>query len=148
MAQPPKGCFFACRSRTAICTSCVSRASRSSRGSSPRTSSRRRRRRCGFTIPDPRSTSPTRRPTRSSRASQFDGERLAPWQSWDLNRLAFHPDLVDLAERFLGSADLHLYDALLWAKYGGAVDYEQVHHRDFVNHSLVVPEPHATPGGR
>src|SRR6476620_5722784 len=54
--------------------------------------------------------------------SQFDGERLAPWQSWDLNRLAFHPDLVDLAERSLGSADLHLYDALLWAKYAGAVD--------------------------
>ena len=72
--------------------------------------------------------------------SQFDGDRPAPWQSWDLNRLAFHPDLVDLAERFLGSADLHLYNALLWAKYGGAVDYEQVHHRDFVNHSLVVPD--------
>ena len=46
---------------------------------------------------------------------------------------------MDLAERFLGSVDLHLYDALLWAKYGGAVDYDQVHHRDFVNHSLVVP---------
>ena len=29
---------------------------------------------------------------------------------------------------------------MLWAKYGGAVDYEQVHHRDFVNHSLVVPD--------
>lgn len=71
--------------------------------------------------------------------SQFDGIRTAPWQSWDLNRLAFHPDLVDLAERFLGSADLHLYNAELWAKYAGAVDYEQVHHRDFVNHSLVVP---------
>jgi hypothetical protein len=26
--------------------------------------------------------------------SQFDGERLAPWQSWDLHRLAFHPDLM------------------------------------------------------
>ena len=72
--------------------------------------------------------------------SQFDGTRLAPWQSWDLNRLAFHPDLVDLAERFLGSADLHLYHAVLWAKYAGAVDYQQVHHRDFVNHSLVVPD--------
>ena len=71
--------------------------------------------------------------------SQFDGIARAPWQSWDLNRLAFHPDLVDLAERFLGSADLHLYNALLWAKYAGAIDYEQVHHRDFVNHSLVVP---------
>ena len=36
---------------------------------------------------------------------------------WDLNRLAFHPDLLDLAERFLGSGDLRLYDAELWAKY-------------------------------
>jgi hypothetical protein len=77
--------------------------------------------------------------------SQFDGIRLAPWQSWDLNRLAFHADLVDLAERFLGSADLHLYNALLWAKYAGTIDYEQVHHRDFVNHSLVVPD-RADPG--
>ena len=72
--------------------------------------------------------------------SQFAGERPAPWQSWDLNRLAFHPDLVDLAERFLGSADLHLYNAILWAKYAGAVDYDQVHHRDFVNHTLVAPD--------
>ena len=72
--------------------------------------------------------------------SPFDGLRTAPWRSWDLNRLAFHPDLVDLAERFLGSADLRLYQAELWAKYAGAVDYDQVHHRDFVNHSLVVPD--------
>jgi hypothetical protein len=57
-----------------------------------------------------------------------------------LNRLAFHPDLLDLAERFLGSADLRLYEAELWAKYAGAVDYDQRHHRDFVNHSLVVPK--------
>jgi hypothetical protein len=74
--------------------------------------------------------------------SQFDGLRVAPWRSWALNRLAFHPALVDLAERFLGSADLHLYNAALWAKYAGAVDYDQVHHRDFVNHSLVVPDRH------
>ena len=54
--------------------------------------------------------------------------------------LAFHPDLLDLAERFLGSADLRLSQASLWAKYAGAVDYDQRHHRDFVNHSLVVPK--------
>lgn len=70
---------------------------------------------------------------------QFAGTRTGPWRSWDLNRLPFHPDLVDLAERFLGSADLRLYNAVLWAKYGGAVDHDQVHHRDFVNHTLVVP---------
>lgn len=72
--------------------------------------------------------------------SQFDGLITAPWRSWDLNRLAFHPDLLDVAERFLGSAELRLYDAELWAKYAGAVDYEQRHHRDFGNHTVVVPK--------
>ena len=71
---------------------------------------------------------------------QWAGEVSGPWRSWNLNRLAFHPDLLDLAERFLGSADLRLYEASLWAKYAGAVDYGQRHHRDFVNHSLVVPK--------
>jgi hypothetical protein len=72
--------------------------------------------------------------------SQWAGIIRGPWRSWHLNRLAFHPDLLDLAERFLGSADLRLYDAELWAKYAGAVDYDQNHHRDFGNHSLVVPK--------
>ncbi len=72
--------------------------------------------------------------------SQWDGLIGGPWRSWDLNRLAFHPDLLDLAERFLGSADLRLYDAELWAKYAGATDYDQRHHRDLGNHSLVVPK--------
>ena len=73
-------------------------------------------------------------------ADQWAGIVRGPWRSWSLNRLAFHPDLLDLAERFLGSADLRLYEAELWAKYAGAVDYDQRHHRDFVNHSLVVPK--------
>jgi hypothetical protein len=40
--------------------------------------------------------------------SQFAGIVRGPWRSWDLNRLAFHPDLLDVVERFLGSADLRL----------------------------------------
>jgi hypothetical protein len=72
--------------------------------------------------------------------SQFAGIIGGPWRSWDLNRLTFHPDLLDLAERFLGSDDLRLYEAELWAKYAGAVDYDQSHHRDFGNHTLVVPK--------
>jgi hypothetical protein len=71
---------------------------------------------------------------------QWAGIVGGPWRSWSLNRLAFHPDLVDLAERFLGSTDLRLYEAELWAKYAGAVEYEQRHHRDFVNHTIVVPK--------
>ncbi len=37
---------------------------------------------------------------------QWAGIVRGPWRSWSLNRLAFHPYLLDLAERFLGSDDL------------------------------------------
>ena len=70
---------------------------------------------------------------------QFGGVEEFPYRSWDVNRLAFHPDLVDAAERFLGTVDLHLYKVELWAKYAGAADYDQPLHRDFGSHSLVVP---------
>ena len=72
-------------------------------------------------------------------ASQFAGVEEFPYRSWDLNRLAFHPDLVDAAERYLGTTELHLYKVELWAKYAGAVNYDQPLHRDFGSHSLVVP---------
>ncbi|MGP0032440.1 MAG: phytanoyl-CoA dioxygenase family protein [Acidimicrobiales bacterium] len=74
-------------------------------------------------------------------ASQFAGVEEFPYRSWDLNRLAFHPDLVDAVERYLGTPDLHLYKVELWAKYAGAVDYDQPLHRDYGSHSLVVPRP-------
>jgi len=72
-------------------------------------------------------------------ASQFGGVQEFPYKSWYLNRLAFHPDLVDAAERYLGTAELHLYKVELWAKYAGAVNYDQPLHRDYGSHSLVVP---------
>ena len=64
-----------------------------------------------------------------------------PYRSWDLNRLAVHPDLVDMAERYLETTELHLYKVELWAKYAGAVNYDQPLHRDYGSHSLVVPRP-------
>lgn len=69
----------------------------------------------------------------------FAGLRLGPFPYWDLNRLAFHPDLVDAAERFCGTTDLQLYKVELWSKYSGGADYDQPHHRDYGNHNLVVP---------
>ncbi len=74
-------------------------------------------------------------------ASQFAGVQEFPYRSWDLNRLAVHPDLVDAVERYLGTRQLHLYKVELWAKYAGAVDYAQPLHRDYGSHSLVVPRP-------
>jgi hypothetical protein len=70
---------------------------------------------------------------------QFSGLRLFPYGAWALNRLPVYPDLVDSAERLLGTNDLEIYKIELWAKYSGAVNYDQYHHRDFGNHSLVVP---------
>jgi phytanoyl-CoA dioxygenase PhyH len=80
---------------------------------------------------------------------QFSGVKLFPYQSWAINRLAFHPDLVDAAERFLGTAAIDLYKVELWAKYSGTVNYSQPLHRDFGSHNLVVPRrdgrwPHLT----
>jgi hypothetical protein len=70
---------------------------------------------------------------------QFAGLRLGPFDSWPITRLGFHPDLVDAAERFCGTTKLELYKMELWGKYSGTVDYDQAHHRDFGNHSMVVP---------
>jgi len=85
-------------------------------------------------------------PSRHARyaASQFAGVEEFPYRSWHLNRLAFHPDLVDAAERYLGTPELHLYKVELWAKYSGAADYDQPLHRDYGSHSLVVPRDDGT----
>jgi hypothetical protein len=71
--------------------------------------------------------------------SQFAGVEEFPYRSWELNSLAVHPDLVDAAERYLGTTELHLYKIELWAKFAGAIDYDQPLHRDYGSHSLVVP---------
>jgi hypothetical protein len=71
--------------------------------------------------------------------SQFAGLRNFPYPTWELNRLPAYPDLIDAAERFLGSTDLEIYKIELWAKYSGAINYDQYHHRDYGNHTLVVP---------
>jgi hypothetical protein len=92
-----------------------------------------------FPEPDEYFADPARY-TRYAR-DQFAGVEEFPYRAWELNRLAFHPHLVDAAERYLGTTDLHLYKVELWAKYAGAANYEQPLHRDFGSHSLVVPRP-------
>src|SRR5205807_8163643 len=90
-----------------------------------------------FPKPDEYFAEPARYPQYA--ASQFAGVEEFPYRSWDLNRLAFHPDLVDAVERYLGTTELHLYKVELWAKYAGAVNYDQPLHRDYGSHSTVVP---------
>jgi ectoine hydroxylase-related dioxygenase (phytanoyl-CoA dioxygenase family) len=71
--------------------------------------------------------------------SQFAGIQLFPFDKWELSRLAVYPDLIDLAERFLKTDQIDLYKSELWAKYSGAINYDQFHHRDYRNHTIVVP---------
>lgn len=72
---------------------------------------------------------------------EFGGINTFPFAGTELCLLAVHSRLVHLAEELLGSTDIRLYTAELWAKYTGAADYDQPFHRDFLNHTLLVPRP-------
>jgi ectoine hydroxylase-related dioxygenase (phytanoyl-CoA dioxygenase family) len=69
----------------------------------------------------------------------FAGLANFPWASPALNRVVSHPRILAIVRQILGIDDIRLYKGELWAKYGGAIDYDQHHHRDFGNHTLVVP---------
>lgn len=73
------------------------------------------------------------------RVDEFAGITAFPFTSVELSLLAVHPCVVALAEALLGTEDLRLYSAEAWAKYTGATDYDQRHHRDYLNHTVLVP---------
>ncbi len=75
----------------------------------------------------------------SYRDDEFGGLVTFPFASVELSLLAVHPRLVALARAFLRTPDVRIYSAEAWAKFTGAVNYEQAHHRDFLNHTVVVP---------
>ena len=54
-------------------------------------------------------------------------------------------DLIDLAAALLGDDDLRSYSIEFWAKYSGAADYDQPFHRDYLNHTVLVPSADAPP---
>jgi hypothetical protein len=80
-------------------------------------------------------------PVRNSRyrENEFGGLLTFPFASVELCLLAVHSRLVELARVFLRTPDVRIYSAEAWAKYTGAAAYEQAHHRDFLNHTVVVP---------
>jgi len=85
-------------------------------------------------------------PARNERfRDEFGGIVDFPFGAPELSLLAVHPRLIDLAEDLLGAGDLRVYSIEAWAKYSGAADYDQPHHRDYLNHSLVVPAPDQPP---
>jgi ectoine hydroxylase-related dioxygenase (phytanoyl-CoA dioxygenase family) len=76
---------------------------------------------------------------RRFRSSQFGGVELLPFASPAWNLLALDPRLIEVARAALGTDDIRLYQAEAWAKFSGAIDYDQPLHRDFGNHTIVVP---------
>jgi hypothetical protein len=70
---------------------------------------------------------------------EFAGIDTFPFRGTELSLLAVDDRLAGLAERFLGESDLRIYSAEAWAKYTGAADYDQHLHRDYLNHTLLVP---------
>jgi hypothetical protein len=82
------------------------------------------------------------------RRARFVGDEFAgidafPFASTQISLLAVHHGILALAEALLDD-DVHLYGAEAWAKYTGACDYEQALHRDYLNHTVLVPS--TTPG--
>ncbi len=73
------------------------------------------------------------------RGSQFNGMRGFPFGgSGALNDLLVHPRMRGFADAAMQSDDLRIYQAAVWGKWAGAVNYEQPLHQDS-NHSLLPP---------
>jgi hypothetical protein len=70
---------------------------------------------------------------------EFDGIDSFPFASTEVSLLAVHDMLVRLAEDLLAGDDIRMYSAEAWAKYTGAVDYDQELHRDYLAHTVLVP---------
>lgn len=73
------------------------------------------------------------------RGDEYGGLDTFPFDGTDLGLLAVHPKVVAVAEAIIGTDDLRLYACEAWAKYAGAAPYVQAHHRDFFNHTPLVP---------
>lgn len=63
-----------------------------------------------------------------------------PFRSRRLNKLVPHDNVIDVAESFLGTADLAGYVGIVTAKYAHQDSgYNQLLHADYPNHTLMVP---------
>jgi hypothetical protein len=62
-----------------------------------------------------------------------------PFAGDALNDVSTHPELIGFVERVLGTRDVLLSQAALWAKYAGTGDFDQGLHLDYQGNTLVVP---------
>lgn len=73
------------------------------------------------------------------RGGQFDSVRTVPTGRPMLDELPFADGFATIARQITGAERVRLLRAGYQAKYAGAADFEQVLHRDYGNHTLVVP---------
>jgi hypothetical protein len=62
-----------------------------------------------------------------------------PFAADPLNDISTHPELIGFVERMLGTREVLLSQAAIWAKYAGTGDFEQGLHLDYQGNTLVVP---------
>jgi hypothetical protein len=62
-----------------------------------------------------------------------------PFAGEALNHISTHPQLIAGIEKILGTSDVLLSQAAIWAKYAGTGDFEQGLHLDYQGNTLVVP---------
>lgn len=62
-----------------------------------------------------------------------------PFANNALNDISTHSDLIAFTQRVLGTAEVQLSQAAIWAKYAGTGDFEQGLHLDYQGNTLVVP---------
>ena len=62
-----------------------------------------------------------------------------PFDEQVFNHQALHPRVLDFVERLLGTEEVALSRAALWAKYAGFGEFEQQMHVDYEGNTLVVP---------
>jgi hypothetical protein len=67
------------------------------------------------------------------------GADYFPFASVEWSLLGVSPPIAALAEALLGTSAVRVYELHNWAKYTGAADYDQELHRDYGNHTVVVP---------
>jgi hypothetical protein len=90
-------------------------------------------------FPDMRSV--WREPDPRLKSEQFAGIIEFPFkQSPLLNQAAFDERIYELATELLQDPNIVMYQVQAWAKYTEAANYDQLLHRDFRNHTLVVPD--------
>jgi hypothetical protein len=82
---------------------------------------------------------PSAPPNQRFNGDEFGGIVSFPFPSVSLCNLVTSEPIIRLAEAVFESGDVRIYASELWAKYTGAARYEQEHHRDYLNHTPLVP---------